>query len=89
MSASSVIGLSPGTTYHFALDTVTEPHSNNQNTVVSERTAEVMATTAAGPGSAFLGWGGVSLGADGALVAYVGQPSGATHVVIDVNGYFE
>ncbi len=251
VSASSVTGLSPGTTYHFALDTVTEPHSNNQNTVVSERTAEVTATTAAGgvgwfgltvvrqgpgtvssssggiacggacsatyapgtavtltatpdPGSAFLGWGGactgtdatcaltmdavkavtasfsapatffytvtpcraydsrdggaagalaaradtpiliagycgipatatavslnvavvsptvggnlrlyasgtsrpgtsalnyaagqtrannavVSLGADGALVAYVGQPSGTSHVVIDVNGYF-
>jgi hypothetical protein len=30
----------------------------------------------------------VSLGGDGALIAYVGQPSGTTHVVIDVNGYF-
>jgi len=46
--AFSVSGLSPGTTYYFALDTVTEPHVNNQNTVVSERSAEVTATTAAG-----------------------------------------
>ena len=31
----------------------------------------------------------VSLGVDGALVVYVSQPSGTTHVVIDVNGYFQ
>jgi hypothetical protein len=31
----------------------------------------------------------VSLGPDGSLVAYVGQASGTTHVVVDVNGYFE
>ena len=48
VSASAVGGLSPGTTYYFALDTLTEPHANNQNTVVSERTAEVPATTATG-----------------------------------------
>jgi Leucine-rich repeat (LRR) protein len=48
VSASAVSGLSPGTTYYFALDTLSEPHANNQNTVLSERTAEVSATTAAG-----------------------------------------
>jgi hypothetical protein len=31
----------------------------------------------------------VSLGADGALMVYVSQPSGTTHIVIDVNGYFQ
>jgi hypothetical protein len=31
----------------------------------------------------------VSLGADGALVAYVSQPSGTAHVVLDVAGYFQ
>jgi len=51
-AAFNVTGLSPGTTYYFALDTVTEPHAENQNTVVSERTAAVTATTAAGGG----GW---------------------------------
>jgi Leucine-rich repeat (LRR) protein len=48
VSAATVSGLSPGTTYHFALDTVTEPHASNQNTVVSERSVEVSATTAPG-----------------------------------------
>jgi Leucine-rich repeat (LRR) protein len=57
VSASSVSGLSPGTTYHFALDTVTEPHAHNHSTVVSERTAEVTATTAAGG----LGWFGLTV----------------------------
>jgi hypothetical protein len=31
----------------------------------------------------------VSLGVDGAMVVYVGQPSGTVHVVLDVNGYFQ
>jgi Leucine-rich repeat (LRR) protein len=48
VSASAVSGLSPGTTYYFALDTLTEPHANNQNTVVSERSAAVSAKTVAG-----------------------------------------
>jgi hypothetical protein len=47
-SASAVSGLSPGTTYYFTLDTTTEPHASNQNTVVSERSAEVSAATTLG-----------------------------------------
>jgi Leucine-rich repeat (LRR) protein len=47
-STSTVGGLSPGTTYYFALDTTTEPHADNQNTVVSERSVEVSATTTLG-----------------------------------------
>jgi hypothetical protein len=31
----------------------------------------------------------LSLGANGALVVYVGQPGGTVHVVLDVNGYFQ
>jgi hypothetical protein len=31
----------------------------------------------------------VSLGADGALITYVSQPRGTTHLVIDVSGYFQ
>jgi hypothetical protein len=31
----------------------------------------------------------VSLGADGALMVYVSQPSGTVHVVLDVSGYFQ
>jgi Leucine-rich repeat (LRR) protein len=46
-SAAVVGGLSPGTTYFFSLETVTEPHANNRNTVVSER-VEVSAATALG-----------------------------------------
>jgi hypothetical protein len=61
VSASVVSGLSPGTTYYFTLDTATEPHANNQNTVVSERTAEVMATTAAGG----VGWYGLTVVREG------------------------
>jgi Leucine-rich repeat (LRR) protein len=60
-SGSAVSGLSPGTTYYFALDTVTEPHTNNQNTVVSARTAEVAATATAGG----LGWHGLTVVRDG------------------------
>jgi hypothetical protein len=51
VSASTVSDLSPGTTYFFALDTVTDPHADNQNTVTSRRTSEVSAaTTTGGPG---------------------------------------
>ena len=31
----------------------------------------------------------VSLGPDVDLIAYVSQPSGTTHLVVDVNGYFQ
>ena len=48
VSGSVVGGLSPGTTYYFSLDALTEPHANNRNTVVSDRGAEVSATTVTG-----------------------------------------
>jgi Leucine-rich repeat (LRR) protein len=51
-STAAVGGLSPGTTYYFSLDTVTEPHADNRETVVSGRSVEVSAATA--PGGA--GW---------------------------------
>jgi hypothetical protein len=108
MSTSPVSGLSPGTTYYFTLDTVTEPHASNQNAVVSGRTAEVSATTAGHlrlhasgtprPGTSAINYSPgqtrannalVSLGTGGALIAYVAQPSGTVHVVLDVNGYFD
>ena len=37
--------LAPGTTYFIVVRTVTEPHTNNQNTVVSEMSAEVTVST--------------------------------------------
>ena len=40
-----VQGLTPGTEYFFKVRTVTDPHANNQNTVTSEFTSEVTATT--------------------------------------------
>jgi len=43
----TVTGLEPETTYYFRLRTVTQPYEHNQNTVYSEYTAEVSATTAA------------------------------------------
>lgn len=42
----TVEGLVPGTTYHFAVETRTEPHDSNQNAVVSARsTVASLATT--------------------------------------------
>lgn len=42
----TVTGLVPGTTYHFAVETRTEPHDSNQNAVVSVRSAVAsLATT--------------------------------------------
>jgi len=41
----TVSGLEPGTTYYFVLKTVTDPHSSNQNTVVSDYSIEVVAIT--------------------------------------------
>jgi Leucine-rich repeat (LRR) protein len=45
---ATVTGLSPGINYYFVADTVTDPHASNQNTVVSERGAEISATTTTG-----------------------------------------
>jgi Leucine-rich repeat (LRR) protein len=48
-STATVGSLNPGTTYYFKVRTATEPHANNANTVASEWTSEVVATTNAGP----------------------------------------
>ena len=42
-----VTGLEPATTYHFIVESQTDPHTNNQSTVVSDPSAEVAATTLA------------------------------------------
>ncbi len=39
----TVRGLSPNTTYYFVVDSLTNPHAYNLNTVISERTPEVAA----------------------------------------------
>jgi hypothetical protein len=46
ISKMEVTGLNPGTTYYFVVQTRTDPHTNNQNTVVSSYSREV---TTAGP----------------------------------------
>jgi Leucine-rich repeat (LRR) protein len=73
VTASPVSGLSPGTTYYFALDTVTEPHPQNPNTVVSDLSAEVSATTAAGGA----GWNGLTVVREGPGVVS-SSPAGIT-----------
>jgi hypothetical protein len=45
---STVTGLSPSTTYYFVLRTVTNSHFNNPNTVYSEYSSEISATTTFG-----------------------------------------
>jgi len=40
-----VTELNPGTTYYFVVQTQTDPHSDNQNTVLSEYSEEVSVTT--------------------------------------------
>jgi Leucine-rich repeat (LRR) protein len=44
-SSLEVPGLTPSTTYYFAVQTRTDPHSNNNNTVRSDKSADVSATT--------------------------------------------
>jgi hypothetical protein len=61
VSAFTLGNLSPGRTYYFTLDTVTEPHSNNPNAVASERSTEVSAVTASVPP----GWYGLTVVAYG------------------------
>jgi len=41
----TVTGLEADTTYYFAIKTYTDPHSNNQNTVISEYSTEISAAT--------------------------------------------
>ena len=41
----TVTGLAAGTTSYFIVKSVTNPHANNQNTVVSDPTAEISAST--------------------------------------------
>ncbi len=45
VSSMAVSGLSPTTTYYFVVQTRTESHTNNQNTVDSEYSEEASATT--------------------------------------------
>ncbi|MFI5142495.1 MAG: leucine-rich repeat domain-containing protein [Thermoanaerobaculales bacterium] len=49
-SAPSIVvsGLSPGTLYYFIIRTITNPNGNNRNTVTSDPSAEVHATTSGG-----------------------------------------
>ncbi len=61
VSGFTIGNLSPGTTYYLALDTVTEPHSNNPNAVASERSAEVWTVTTAVPA----GWSALTVEAYG------------------------
>jgi hypothetical protein len=41
LPGATLTGLTPGADYYVVVDTVTNPHANNGNTVISERTAEV------------------------------------------------
>ena len=44
-SSLTITGLRPSTTYYFVVQTVTDPHTNNRNTVASEYSSEVSAAT--------------------------------------------
>lgn len=44
-SSLEVTALTPGTTYFFAVQTRTDPHSNNNNIVLSDKSTEVSAAT--------------------------------------------
>lgn len=48
-TGTTVTGLTSATTYYFTVESQTAPHTNNQNTVVSEPGPEVTATTMAAP----------------------------------------
>ena len=48
-SSLTVDGLSPGTTYYFVVQSCSDPHEANKNTVVSAYSAEASATTPIGP----------------------------------------
>lgn len=68
-AATAVTGLEQNTTYHFVVESVTDPHAGNPNPVVSERTAPFAART---PDFGLRGWatenGGTTGGAGGAEV---------------------
>jgi formylglycine-generating enzyme required for sulfatase activity/Leucine-rich repeat (LRR) protein len=49
VSSITVTKLAPATTYYFVVQTRTEPHENNENTVESDYSEEVSATTLARP----------------------------------------
>lgn len=86
-STFAVSGLSPATSYYFVTDTVTNPHAENANTVVSERSAEVHVTTTSGgldlrrltvtthgPGSVTSSPGGITCGGVCAAAYEPGTP---------------
>jgi uncharacterized repeat protein (TIGR01451 family)/uncharacterized repeat protein (TIGR02543 family) len=68
-SSVTVTGLSASTTYYFVIESVTDPHADNPNTAVSERSAEISART---PDFGFYGYatqsGGTTGGAGGTEV---------------------
>ena len=47
-SSMLVAGLTAGTPYYFVMETFTYPHASNQNTIISERSAEFSATPQSG-----------------------------------------
>jgi len=50
---SFVVGdLSPSSAYYFMVDTITDPHVNNSNTVISDLSLQVMGTTTSSGGGA-------------------------------------
>ncbi len=49
ISKMEVTGLNPGTTYYFVVQTRTDPHTNNQDTVVSNYSREVTTTGSGTP----------------------------------------
>jgi len=67
VESSTVTGLSPSTTYYFVLRTRTDSHVMNQNTVYSDYTSEVSATTSSplsplSPGTYYINIGQASEG---------------------------
>jgi hypothetical protein len=64
VAATTVSGLSPGTTYYLVAETLTEAHPQNRSPLVSDRSGAASATTASG-GS---GWVGLTVATTGAGV---------------------
>ncbi len=85
-SASSLIvtGLNPGTTYYFVVQTRTNPHTDNQNTVDSEYSAEVSAGTSS-PGTLTIS-GTITSGGNGLQGVTVTLSNGGGTAVTDDNG---
>ena len=81
-SGLTVNGLNDGTVYYFLVRTITDPNSNNQNTVISEYSAEISATTQAASAPVV----GLSPGAITFADQLVGFSSGAQVVTLSNTG---